>query len=718
MLNFNKLSSHIIIIIATVFVVFFISFYSIEKIGGKENIWLEAEDADVITKGFDITKDNEASNGTAIANKLPSHQAGAFVSYKFHIENSGKYFIWLRTLWAGGCNNTFKISVDKSNKIIIGNDNLFKKWHWIQPCEYELASGEHNVTVYNEESLTQLDKILLTSNPYYIPSGFGVSSDFKINFNDGFPDFMQTNITDSCEIKTENGVNALFVKSLYGNRDHVILFDKENEEKFDFEVVVKFNDSIEKRNFGILFNYMDNYNYEKIEIGNHDIMHIQVFNGNEAIQKIEHSVSGYLPYENIIFNLQYTNPDVKLKIDRKTVLKSIVSKHEKGKIGIQPNQGNLFVKSVTNTTDLSPFFYENFFWTFVKELVNGEKTSISWQIGSGDWEVDMGKSIQSMEGVPATGKPATIILGKDYWKNYILTTAVRLMSKEAGAYFCYTDTNNYYLVKLNGESNKLSLYKSSNSDIVRLAEADYELKYYEWYKIAASKYRDSIYIQVDDKQLIRISDTSFTEGKVGFWSNGFPEINLFDDISINSFDPGINEGSIHEYNFEKREKAGIDFCDWENSGNIFSKGPIAYINKRTLLSATMKNKKSFKGNFKVSWNTKLIPEDVDVALKFNMSENQGIRCYEFLFSSDTIHIIKDNEIILKKEISNLSRNNAEIQFMDNKWYINSGQNNFIELEDELHNEGAVVAYGFSGIGKAEIFISEIRIEDNLVSSQP
>ncbi len=714
MVNFDKFSSYIIIPIIVVFIVFFICFYSIEETGGNENIWIEAEDADIITKGFDIIKDIDASNGMAVANRLPSHQAGAFVSYKFNIRSSGKYFIWLRTLWAGGCNNTFKISLDKSKKIIIGNDNLFDKWHWIQQCEYELTRGEHGVTVYNEESRTGLDKILLTSNPYYVPSGFGASSDFNINFSDGIPDFMQTKIIDFCEINTEEGINTMFIKPL--DKDHKILFDKENDEKFDFEIVLKFNGPIEKRNFGILFNFIDNNNYEKVEIGNHAIKHVQLFKGKETIQKIEHSDSGYISHGNMIFNLLYTNPDVKLKIDRKTVLRSVVGQYEKGKIGIQPNQGDLFIKSLVNTTDLSPFFYENFFWTYVRELVNGDKTNISWQVEAGDWEVDMKKSIQSMGGVIDTGKPATIILGKDYWKNYTLTVAVRLMANEAGAYFCYTDTNNYYLLKLNGMNNKLALYKSMNNNIVRLAEADYGLKYHEWYKVAVSKYKDSIYVQIDGKQLIQASDTSFTEGKVGFWSNGFPEINLFDDISIYPFEPGTREGLTHnyEYNFEKREKAGIDFCDWENSGNIFSKGPIAYINKRTLLPAAMKNKRSFKGNFKISWNTTPIPEDVNVVLKFDVRGNKTINCYEFLFLSNTIHIIKNNKTVLEREISNLNRNSIEIGFLGNKWYISSGQYNIIEMEDELQNENTIVTYGFSGIGKAGIFINEIRIEDNLV----
>ena len=701
----------------------FIVYESSEKTYRKEFIWMEAENAGILTEGFEISEDNDASGGKAIVNQLPSHRAGAFASYKFYIENSGKYFIWLRTSWAGGCSNTFKISIDNSNKIIIGNDNLFNKWHWLQQAEYELTRGEHRITIYNEESDTKLDKILLSSNPYYIPSNLGISSDFHINFSNGIPDFMHTKIKDSCEVRINEGASTMFIRNLDVTQSNEILFDIENNHQFVFEIILKLNNSIKKQNIGILFNFIDQSNYEKIEINNYTVKHLGSINNTERTQKVEHSGMGYLRNEYMILHLQYLYPYVNLKIDGKTILESKVTRHNNGKIGIQFNQGNLFVRSISNTTDLSAYYYENFFWTFIDELIKGTNSGIIWNIESGDWTIDHYKDVMSLEGTSKETKPAEIIFGKNFWKDYSFETALKLMSGQAGLFFNYIDTNNYYLLKLDGDKNLVSLYKACNSNIELLIETNHDLEYSEWYRINASRYKDSIYTQIDDMPLIQTTDKTFNGGKVGLWSNGFSDVNLFDDISIIQFDPKQQNETVneHEYNFEMREKAAFDLCDWKNSGKIFKKplrenyngNDIVCINKETLLPSIMMNKKSFKGNFKVLWNTAPIPEDIDITIRFDIKGDNSNDSYEYIFSSHKISMIKNNKEILKKETPNIERNNIEIKYLDNKWQIISRQSSYLEIEDKLQIDKSNISFGFSGVGKGEIIIYKIKIEDNI-----
>jgi hypothetical protein len=720
-MNFSNFKYRFILPISTALVIFFIIFYSIEKIGGNENIWIEAEDAGIITKGFEITEDVNASKGKVISNLLPSHQSGAFVSYEFTINKTGKYFVWLRTLWAGGCSNTFKISVDKSDKVFIGNDNIFHQWHWIQQTPYEFKKGKHVLTIYNEESDTKLDKLLITSNPYNIPSGIGISSDFQINFNEGIPNFMRMEAVESNEIKFDNEANSLFIKALNSPNGSTIIIDKENSNVFDLKFVLQPDYKDVKQKIGILFNVQDKNNYEKFEIGHHSIKHICIRGNMEKIQKSTSSEEDYLMDKYETLDLQYNDPEIKLRINEKTIIESSVKEHHNGKIGLWVNHGNLKLRNIVNATDLIPNYFENFFWALKYDLLNGKNNNVKWEIISGNLHSESANRamVMTIGGQNISKQPFIAVFGNNYWKNYSIEAAVQLAAGEAGVFFNFIDINNYYLLKVNGEKRMLTLYKANNH-LSKLAEKVYDLKYSEWYKVKASKYNDSIYIQIDDSLLIKTVDKSFQEGKAGIFSNSLSEENKFDDISVRKFTPqSLNkvEKKILEYHFEMRDKSGIDLCDWENSANIFigrAQDADGYlVNKQVFLPAVMDNKKTYKGDFKVSWKTSEVPVDIDIMASFEIKDGSLKDHYNFIFASDQINIVKNNKQIFADTFNNLARNELGIEFVKNKWYIKSRGIIVLKLSDILKVDEVKIKYGFIGIGTNKIEIQKIMIEDNL-----
>lgn len=722
-LNLDQLSYKIFIPGIIILSVIFMVVASIKDMGGDENIWIEAEEAKFITAGLEIKKDIKASGGKAIISKLRSHQRGAFASYDFNVIQSGKFFFWARTLWPGGCNNTFQITLDKSPVYKIGNDHILYKWHWINQREFELSQGKHNLLIYNDEHLAQLDKVLLTSDPYYIPAGFGISSDFYIDFTGGFPDFMLINNIEYFEIQKENNTQFLYIKPSKDSTNLDILFDKKNNSKFAFEVKYRSESSDVKQDLGLLFNYTDKNNYSLIEISNNKIEYRNVYNGMSEIIHTETSSLSYLDTTFKTFTIICDNSEIKFKIDGRTIFNSKVHSHNYGITGIRTKYGRGIIGSIYNVIGLSPYFTENFFyWEESLRLINGQnKMTAEWHTNKGHWESSKYKGIMSLEGSVKNGEPASIVFGKNYWQDYYIETAIKLMSKEAGIYFYYNDENNYYLLKSNGENQKLSLFKVFNSNYSLLKEIDYDFNFNEWYKIRAIKYKDSIYVVVDDQNVIQIYDNTFTEGKTGLWTNGYLKTNLFDDISVIEFNPKdlTNLKNVYAYNFEMREKAGIDFCDWENSGMVFKEmvgnnsSEYVYIEKPTLANSFIKNKKTFNGNINISWNTSLIPKDVDVVCKFDTRNGVETNLYEFILSMKNIVMRKNNVTVLTKRLENIPRNNIKIVHNNKKWHVNSGNNNCLEYIDETLIDGVNLIYGFTGIGKGKIFIRQIKIEDNI-----
>jgi len=717
----NKFLYNNIISIITVLVISFILYFSIEEIGGNENIWIEAEDAIKIEKGLEIFESDEASNGKAIVSRLQSHLIGSFASYEFNIINNGNFHLWARTFWPGACNNSFKISLDKSNTYIIGNDNFLNNWHWVQKGKFELMKGKHDITIYNEEYDARLDKILLTSNPYYIPSGFGISSDFDINFENGFPDFMISNMKTSCKILKENSDHIMHISPISGSNTCNLLFDKINKDKFIFELVLKGGRSLENHEFEILFNYSDDHNYNLIKIRSHNIELSRVSNGVNEILANRHSDASCLDTTYQAYTILYSFPEMKLLIDGRPVLNHLFDISNVGKIGLKTKYGDLYINNVVNTSILYPSYSENFFLMDMHELLYANKSSILWKQISEEWKLDRYKMIQSLEGLTSTEKPAKIIFGKDYWHNYSFETAIKLVSNEAGLFFNYKDSSNFYLLRLNGEKNRVSLLKSCKGYITILDDINKNLNYNEWYKVNAAKYKDSIYISIDDQNMIQEYDSSFYEGKTGLWSTAHNDANLFDDIMVSDFNPHKKTiiNNIYEYIFEIRDIAGKDFSDWENSGNVFKEKVIqynseyVYMDKGLIDPIFIKNKKSFNGNFKVILQSSTLPVDVNYVCRFDTKSTNSNNHYEIIFTKNKILFKRDEKIIEVKEIENYRRNYFEIEYNNKKWHFTVGENISFDFIDDILLDSSKISVGFTGIGKSEIYIQQIMIEDNI-----
>jgi hypothetical protein len=109
----------------------------------------------------------------------PSENAGRVV-YDFHVPQDGDYRIWGRVRAPSSMNDSFFVAVNGGN-FERWNTPQGTTWTWglvnshgvADPRTYRLKAGRHTLTLMQREEGTQLDKMIVTNNPDYVPTGEG-----------------------------------------------------------------------------------------------------------------------------------------------------------------------------------------------------------------------------------------------------------------------------------------------------------------------------------------------------------------------------------------------------------------------------------------------------------------------------------------------------------------------------------------------------------------
>jgi len=149
-------------------------------------IVIEAEDfAGELEHPMKLEDDPEASGGRCIhieggsgkpgdphpvtGVKYPSRWGAAV--YKFTVSAPGTYRIWGRRFWEDGCGNSFTFIVN-GRQVVFGQEGTYDRWEWsLCTVPFELPAGENTLEVLNREDGVSLDKLILTTNPDFVPQG-------------------------------------------------------------------------------------------------------------------------------------------------------------------------------------------------------------------------------------------------------------------------------------------------------------------------------------------------------------------------------------------------------------------------------------------------------------------------------------------------------------------------------------------------------------------
>jgi PKD repeat protein len=146
---------------------------------GQEYHWLESEYPSSFTSPFTKANDQKASNSQYLYAPNGSG-SNATATYTVTISTAGQYILWGRVLAINGEDDSFFVNIDG------GTDNLWdvqrgSSWVWDQvynrgganPTVFTLSAGVHTIRVKQREDGTKVDKLLLTNNRSYTPSGVG-----------------------------------------------------------------------------------------------------------------------------------------------------------------------------------------------------------------------------------------------------------------------------------------------------------------------------------------------------------------------------------------------------------------------------------------------------------------------------------------------------------------------------------------------------------------
>jgi hypothetical protein len=111
-------------------------------------------------------------------------QAGGRATYRFYVPQDGNYCLWAYTRWFDKCTNAVFARVDSQDKAIIGNDPVYRKWHWVRAFSLWLNKGPHVLELSNHSDDISLQKILLVNSRVVLPEDCPII--FSDVFYDGF----------------------------------------------------------------------------------------------------------------------------------------------------------------------------------------------------------------------------------------------------------------------------------------------------------------------------------------------------------------------------------------------------------------------------------------------------------------------------------------------------------------------------------------------------
>jgi hypothetical protein len=153
----------------------------------KEYHWLEAEHADSMVPPLQVAHDDTASGVGYMyspvneSTEFPSDRIMA--TYAVTVAQGGEYVLWGMVQSVDRRYNSFFVEIDE------GHDCLWEvetgeDWHWdmvnfrdrSDPVKFILSKGVHRIKVKLREEGTKLDKLCLTNDIDYIPSGEGTEN--------------------------------------------------------------------------------------------------------------------------------------------------------------------------------------------------------------------------------------------------------------------------------------------------------------------------------------------------------------------------------------------------------------------------------------------------------------------------------------------------------------------------------------------------------------
>ncbi len=174
------------------------------KIDGKGSFagmaWTEYSDANASNGKYMMVPDNDNTNAG------PSTDA-PLLNYTIDFVKTGTHYVWFRIIAPNGSDNSIKPAYDG---LILSEWNSIEtsSWAWTKYDQsFDATPERHTFGMYMREDAMQIDKIIITSNPDYVPGG-GTPSNIPPTANAGSDQTVTDSDDSGAETVTLDGTGS------------------------------------------------------------------------------------------------------------------------------------------------------------------------------------------------------------------------------------------------------------------------------------------------------------------------------------------------------------------------------------------------------------------------------------------------------------------------------------------------------------------------------
>ena len=720
----------------TISALVFVLASSVEDLGLKENIWIEAENAYYVQKPLYVVDSDDASNGKMVACLGTHKNTSGIARYSLSGLKEGKYYFWGRCFWPNNCANMFRLRYGNKD-YNIGNDQIYNRWHWIKGPVLFFDQGDQEVCLISHDQNAQVDEILFTMDREYIPYDRQQQL-YLLDFEDSLINKLEIKNKDSWRIIKDSLSSVCLLISPQENEEIALLNNTVCEDDFIFQVMGK---ELPQPQSALLmiFDYTDDRNYRFISIDHRMVRYCHLKNDHENL--IFSREGDFLSNAFKSLSLAKGNGCLKLKIEGKTIFSLTTEPKMKGKIGIGALKGDVLIDNLSYYFPTSftqeDDFHDNIRYSFFKD--RPEKTSKPfenkkegkkvWWAVNGNWQ-RIAEETEYLQGardsVRSDKKPALLLWGNDFWSGYRFNVVAKVSDHSGfGICFYFQDSLNYYLFRWSKDIDglfKRQFLKIENGNEKILAFDFSEFHTDTWYNLGVKASDGKMIAYVNHQPVLMASDRTFSEGRLGFWTNSQKGA-CFDDIKLgesNDHRPDID--NIRNYTFSSGGNGRIasSLCDFDSISQQHLKFDRSsgvtrcYLSKELFHDLVLRsiNTLPLSKDFKIGLNTTDLPKDISLFFEF-VSPGEATAVYKFVISNDKIVLQKNGKLLTSDHVNTGTRGEIEVSRIANNWRIKSGAQNVFEYEDGTDIDLWDMAIGYSGIGKAQLFIHQISIEDQL-----
>jgi len=142
--------------------------------------FVEAEEAAFISPEFLVRPAHHSGKNSVLTLPAGTGKKKGVAKYRIQVPEAGRYRVWLRVYWEGGCANSVLCQINDGRTFSV-EDAIFGRWHWVDAVglkDLKLAQGGMDFVLKGSEDGVHIDQIAFVSGDEGgIPVGIMSSAD-------------------------------------------------------------------------------------------------------------------------------------------------------------------------------------------------------------------------------------------------------------------------------------------------------------------------------------------------------------------------------------------------------------------------------------------------------------------------------------------------------------------------------------------------------------